>query len=62
MLSEIDPEVVKPMRIESFRKVEELERELDLAGKSVLVIPYGGYVLPQNPAVHERLNREFLTE
>ena len=27
--------------------------------KSVTVIPYGGYVLPQNEAVFKRLNGEF---
>ena len=59
MLSEIEPEIVKDMRIESFKKMKELEKELDLAGKSVLVIPYGGYVLPQNSAVYDRLNGEF---
>ena len=59
MLSEIEPEIVKDMRIESFKRMKELEKELDLAGKSVLVIPYGGYVLPQNSAVYDRLNGEF---
>ena len=50
---------MKDLRIESFKKMKELEKELDLAGKSVLVIPYGGYVLPQNSAVYDRLNGEF---
>ena len=62
MLSEIGPEIVRDMGIESFKEMEALEKELDLAGKSVLVIPYGGYVLPQNTVVYDRLNREFTAE
>ena len=59
MLSEIDPAQVKNMRIESFREIDALARELDLSGKSVTVIPYGGYVLPQNQDVYRTLNGEF---
>ena len=62
MLSEIGPKIVRDMGIESFKEMEALEKELDLAGKSVLVIPYGGYVLPQNTVVYDRLNREFTAE
>ncbi len=59
MLSRIDPELVRDMRIECFSDIGEIERELQLAGKSVTVIPYGGYVLPQNEATYARLNGEF---
>ena len=60
MLSSIDPALVKDMRIESFRDPRDLLDQLDLSGKSVTVVPYGGYVLPQTPEVFDRLNAEFL--
>lgn len=59
MLSEIDPALVKDMRIESHQSLESLTANLDLAGKRVTVIPYGGYVLPQNRDAFRRLNGEF---
>ena len=59
MLSKIAPEQVKDMGIEAFDSIEALQRELQLQGKTVSVIPYGGYVLPQNEAVYGRLNGEF---
>ena len=59
MLSQIDPVLVRDMGIESFREVQQIQRTLDLRGKSVTVIPYGGYVLPQNEATYARLNGEF---
>ncbi len=59
MLSQIDPVLVRDMGIESFREVQQIQRALDLRGKSVTVIPYGGYVLPQNEATYARLNGEF---
>lgn len=62
MLSSIEPALVKDMKIESYRAVEALVEHLDLAGKSVTVVPYGGYVLPQTPETFARLNAEFLGE
>lgn len=59
MLSEIEPGLVKDMGIASFKRMDELERELHLEGKSVTVIPYGGYVLPQNEQTYAQLNSEF---
>ena len=59
MLSKIDPAVVKDMRIESFQDIDTLMAQLDLRGKHVAVIPYGGYVLPQSEAVYGRLSGEF---
>lgn len=59
MLSEIDPEQVKDMGIESHRSLEGLMDRLDLAGKRVTVIPHGGYVLPQSESTYRRLNGEF---
>ena len=59
MLSEIDPEQVKDMGIESHRSLEGLMDGLDLAGKRVTVIPHGGYVLPQSESTYRRLNGEF---
>ena len=62
MLSQIDPALVRDMKIESFRDAKALLEHLDLAGKSVTVVPYGGYVLPQTPETFARLNAEFLGE
>ncbi|HIQ81701.1 MAG TPA: nickel-dependent lactate racemase [Candidatus Pullichristensenella stercorigallinarum] len=59
MLSKIDPALVRDMGIESFQNVEDIQKNLQLAGKSVTVIPYGGYVLPQNSATYAKLNGEF---
>lgn len=59
MLSRIDPALVKDMRIQAYSRVDEIQRELRLAGKSVTVIPYGGYVLPQNASTYGRLSDEF---
>ena len=51
--------LVRDMGIESFQNVEDIQKNLQLAGKSVTVIPYGGYVLPQNSATYAKLNGEF---
>ena len=59
MLSRIDPALVKDMKIEAYNDLSELTGRLDVTGKSVTVIPYGGYVLPQKRALYDRLNREF---
>lgn len=59
MLSEIDPNDVHDMRIEAYRDMADIEKALCLAGKTVTVIPYGGYVLPQNAQTYSRLNSEF---
>ena len=59
MLSDIDPALVHDMGIDSYQNVEDIQAQLDLRGKSVAVIPYGGYVLPQNGEVFRRLNGEF---
>ena len=59
MLSDIDPALVRDMGITSFRSAEDVQSALELRGKSVTVIPYGGYVLPQNSDVFSRLNGEF---
>ena len=44
MLSDIDPALVRDMGITSFRSAEDVQSALELRGKSVTVIPYGGYV------------------
>ena len=59
MLSEIEPALVRDMHIHSFRNMEEVKKELELAGKTITVIPYGGYVLPQNEETHAKMNLEF---
>ena len=54
-----NPALVRDMGIDSYQNVEDIQAQLDLRCKSVAVIPYGGYVLPQNGEVFWRLNGEF---
>ena len=46
LLSGIDPSKTAPMGIESFSTVPELLAAADLEGKSILVIPNAGSVVP----------------
>ena len=46
MLSEIDPNFVKDLNIFSYKSIKELLDNVDFEGKDVIVIPYGGSVIP----------------
>lgn len=46
MLSSIDPNVVKDMKITASNNIDELLNKIDLKDKDVYVIPYGGNVVP----------------
>ena len=46
MLSSIDPEVVRDMKITASDKIEELLSKVDFKDKDVYIIPYGGNVVP----------------
>ena len=46
MLSSMDPEMVKDMKITSSDSIEELLSKVDFEGKDVYIIPYGGNVVP----------------
>lgn len=46
MLSSIDKEVVKDMKITASDNIEDLLNNIDFNGKDVYVIPYGGNVVP----------------
>ena len=46
LLSGLDPELVAPMGIESYRDVGSLLDNAELAGKRILVIPNAGSVVP----------------
>ena len=46
MLSSIDPNVVKEMKITASNNIDELLNKIDLKDKDVYVIPYGGNVVP----------------
>jgi len=50
MLSEIEPDEVSGMQITSVPTVEKLQSMLDLAGKSVCVMPFGGSTVPMLPS------------
>lgn len=46
MLSSIDSEIVKDMKITASDNIKELLKKIDLKDKDVYVIPYGGNVVP----------------
>lgn len=46
MLSSMDPNMVKDMKIKSYNNIEDLISKVDFEGKDVYVIPYGGNVVP----------------
>ena len=46
MLSEIDPNFVKDLNINSYKNIDELLEKVDFEGKDVCVLPYGGSVVP----------------
>ncbi|WP_297137054.1 nickel-dependent lactate racemase [Terrisporobacter sp.] len=46
MLSSMDPEMVKDMKITASNNIEDLLDKVDFEGKDVYVIPYGGNVVP----------------
>ena len=47
MISSIDPELLKPMGIVSFKTAQELMENLDLKDKSIYIIKKGGTVIPK---------------
>lgn len=47
MLSSLDPAEVKDMQVEAYNDIDELMKHVDVRGKDVYVIPYGGSVRPQ---------------
>ncbi|MFR1850233.1 MULTISPECIES: nickel-dependent lactate racemase [Clostridia] len=46
MLSEIDPNFVKDLNIDSYKNIDELLEKVDFEGKDVCILPYGGSVVP----------------
>ncbi len=46
MLTRLAPDVVAPMALEAYGNVSELASKLDMRGKDVYVMPYGGSVVP----------------
>ncbi len=46
MLTKIQPEVIAPMSLQAFTDIKELEKKLDVSGKDVYIMPYGGSVVP----------------
>lgn len=49
MLSQIDPEEVRPMGLEADSDLDRLLAKIDFTGKDVYVLPYGGSVVPMHP-------------
>lgn len=46
MLTQLQPEVVAPMALEAYDDVAALSNKLDLLGKDVYVMPFGGGIVP----------------
>ena len=59
MLSMMDPDVVRDMKIDSYHIIEVLLATVDFKDKSVYVIPYGGSVMPQLKEEYDAINSEF---
>lgn len=59
MLSMMDPDVVRDMKIDSYHNIEDLLATVDFKDKSVYVIPYGGSVMPQLKEEYDAINSEF---
>ncbi len=55
LLSDIAPDLVKPMGISAFAQIEDLLSNVDFSGKDVYVIPNGGSVMPQLKDDYHRL-------
>ena len=55
LLSKIDPNEVRDMNVKAFDNIDELMKNIDVKGKDVYVIPYGGSVLPQLRATYDRM-------
>lgn len=55
LLSEIDPEDVRAMGITASRNLDALMSAVEVSGKDVYVIPYGGSVMPQLTEHYRRL-------
>lgn len=47
LLSGLEPEVLKDMRVESHKDMDSLLAQVDFRDKDVYIIPYGGSVMPQ---------------
>jgi nickel-dependent lactate racemase len=50
MLTQLKPDVVAPMALEAFDNIAALSKKLDLSGKDVYVMTYGGAVVPYRQA------------
>ena len=46
MLTKLSPDTVAPMALEAFPDVKALQKALDVRGKDVYVMPYGGSIVP----------------
>ena len=46
ILTKIDPKTAGDMKMRAYQDIDTLMREVDVTGKDVFVIPYGGYVVP----------------
>ncbi|WP_409969417.1 nickel-dependent lactate racemase [Bengtsoniella intestinalis] len=60
LLSDIDPQEVKAMGITAYDDITALLSQVDFAGKSVYVLPYGGSVMPQLQEKYDALCAEFV--
>lgn len=60
LLSNLDPSEVKDMGVTSYNNIDDLMKHVDVKGKDVYVVPYGGSVMPQLKEVYDRLISELV--
>lgn len=60
LLSDLDPEEIRDMGVESYRSMDELMENVDVKDKDVYVIPYGGSVLPQLEETYAKFVKDLM--
>lgn len=60
LLSNLNPDEVKDMGVDSYQNIDELMKHVEVKDKSVYIIPYGGSVMPQLKEVYDKLISELI--
>ena len=54
----LDARIVNDMGIRKYDRMEDIMADVDIKGKDVYIIPYGGSVMPQTEADYTRFSTE----
>lgn len=54
----LDARIVNDMGIRKYDRIEDIMADVDIKGKDVYIIPYGGSVMPQTEADYTRFSTE----